>query len=440
MIRLALVLLALWPMVASAQANRRSECVLVIDSLPNSTLWQLRDENSGLYTSWWGGGFRARCRGTTMVLSADSAEYSGAAKLLTLVGHARYAEEGTTLTADFIRYFEFDTRVEAQGNVRLRTDNNTTLTALQMIHLRDIPNVRQSSTLALGRPRAVLRDSASTPDSLVTTIDADRLYAWGDSLVYGGGNVIIKRADLTASADSTEANANTEFLRLFLGDPRIETAGERPFVLRGRILDVFAKDRSVSRLFAKGAASVVSDSLTLDSDTLDIGIAAGEVERVRAWGASRAHAVAAGRDIRADSIDLRIPGQRLQELMAIGRARVETPADTSITTTESDWIEGDTVRALFDSTAKVDSGAQPPLLSLESRGSARTFYQLAPSDPRETLPSINYVTGRRIDVAFLKGEVNLVHVTDQARGIFLEPNKTAAAAPPPVPPPGGTAR
>jgi hypothetical protein len=173
---------------------------------------------------------------------------------------------------------------------------------------------------------------------------------------------------------------------------------------------------------------------------LDIGIAAGEVERVRAWGASRAHAVAAGRDIRADSIDLRIPAQRLQELMAIGRARVETPADTSITTTEADWIEGDTVRALFDSTAQVDSGAQPPLLSLESRGSARTFYQLAPSDPRETLPSINYVTGRRIDVAFLKGEVNLVHVTDQARGIFLEPNKAAAGAPPPVPPPGGAAR
>ena len=44
-------------------------------------------------------------------------------------------------------------------------------------------------------------------------------------------------------------------------------------------------------------------------------------------------------------------------------------------------------------------------------------------------------TGRRIDVAFVNGEVKLVHVTDQARGIFLEPNKRAAT-PPPVPPPG----
>jgi hypothetical protein len=162
------------------------------------------------------------------------------------------------------------------------------------------------------------------------------------------------------------------------------------------------------------------------------------VERVQAWGAGRAHAVAAGRDITADSIDLRLPGQRLQELLAIGRARAETPADTSIVTKEPDWIEGDTVRAVFDSTVTVDSTSQPPLLSLEARGSARSFYQLAPRDQRETLPSINYVTGRRIDVAFLKGEVNLVHVTDQARGIFLEPTKRTR--PPPTVPPLGTTR
>jgi len=124
--------------------------------------------------------------------------------------------------------------------------------------------------------------------------------------------------------------------------------------------------------------------------------------------------------------------------MAIGRARAETPADTSIATKEPDWIEGDTVRALFDSTVTVDSTSQPPLLSLEARGSARSFYQLAPRDPRETLPSINYVTGRRIDVAFLNGEVNLVHVTDQARGIFLEPTKRTP--PPPTVPPPGTSR
>jgi hypothetical protein len=240
-----------------------------------------------------------------------------------------------------------------------------------------------------------------------------------------------------ARADSTEANTVTEFMRLFIGDPRIESAGERPFVLRGRVLDVFATDQQVTRLLAKGAASVVSDSLTLDSDTLDIALDSTRVERVQAWGAGRAHAVAAGRDITADSIDLRLPGQRLQELMAIGRARAETPADTSIVTKEPDWIEGDTVRALFDSTVTVDSTSQPPLLSLEARGSARSFYQLAPRDQRETLPSINYVTGRRIDVAFLKGEVNLVHVTDQARGIFLEPTKRTRP-PPTVPPPGTT--
>jgi lipopolysaccharide export system protein LptA len=437
MIARALLLVGLVASLAGAQGTRPQECQLTFDSLPSSSLWQLRDPYTGLSTVWIGGGVRARCRGTSIVLTADSAEYSGGAKLLTLIGNARYRETGVTLTADVIRYFEYDTRMEAQGAVRLRTTTST-LTALQLIHLRDIPGVRQSSTLALGRPRAILRDSTATSDSGATTIDADRLYAWGDSLLYGGGNVIISRPDLVARADSTEANTVTEFMRLFIGDPRIESAGERPFVLRGRVLDVFATDQQVTRLLAKGAASVVSDSLTLDSDTLDIALDSTRVERVQAWGAGRAHAVAAGRDITADSIDLRLPGQRLQELMAIGRARAETPADTSIVTKEPDWIEGDTVRALFDSTVTVDSTSQPPLLSLEARGSARSFYQLAPRDQRETLPSINYVTGRRIDVAFLKGEVNLVHVTDQARGIFLEPTKRTR--PPPTVPPLGTTR
>lgn len=436
MIARALLLLALVSVVGAAQGTRPQQCQLAFDSLPSSSLWRLRDQYTGLSTVWIGGGVRARCVGTSIVLTADSAEYSGGAKLLTLIGRARYRETGVTLDADVIRYFEFDTRMEAQGNVRMRTSTST-LTALQLIHLRDIPGVRQSSSLALGRPKVVLRDSTAKTDSGATTIDADRMYAWGDSLIYAGGDVIISRPDLEARADSTEANTITEFMRLFLGDPRIETSGERPFTLRGKVLDVFAKDQQVRRLLAKGSASVISDSLLLNSDTLDIALDSSQVERVQAWGAGRAHAKAAGRDIEADSIDLQLPGQRLQEMMAIGRARAVTPADTSIDTKESDWIEGDTVRALFDSTVKVDSASQPPLKSLEARGSARSFYQLAPRDARETLPSINYVTGRRIDVAFVNGEVNLVHVTDQARGIFLEPTKTSAP-PPTVRPPGGT--
>ena len=408
----------------------------MFDSLPTSSLFSLTDPYTKLSTVWIGGGVRARCRGTSIVLTADSAEYSGGAKLLTLIGNARYRETGITLTSDVIRYFEFDTRIEAQGKVRLTT-RTSTLTALQLIHLRDIPGVRQSSTLALGRPRAILRDSTATSDSGATTIDADRLYAWGDSLMYGGGQVVIERPDLKATADSTEANIIKETMRLFLGEPRIETSGERPFTLQGRVLDVFAKDQQVTRLWAKGTASVLSDSLTLTADTLDIALQSSAVQRVQAWGQGRAHAVAAGRDIIADSIDLQLPGQRLREMFAFGKARAVTPADSSITTTDSDWIEGDTVRAVFDSTAAEDSTGQPPLLALEARGNARSFYQLPARDAAEALPSINYVTGRRIDVAFRNGEVNLVHVTDQARGIFLEPTKRT---PPPTTPPPGSAR
>jgi hypothetical protein len=427
MIVRALVLLIV-PGLLAAQAGRQQPCRLVFDSLPNSSLWQIRNEFTGQVSTWISGGVRARYTGTSIVISADSAEYSSAAQLLTLIGNARYRDATMVLDANFLRYFEDDARVEAQGNVRMRTTTNTTLRALQVIHLRDIPGVRQSSSLALGRPRAVLRDSAATADSMATTIDAERMYAVGDSLLHAGGNVVITRPGIKAYADSTEARVSNEFVRLLRGEPRIEATGARPFTLRGQVLDIFARDRLVRRLLASGAAQAISDSLSLLADTLDLAFEGGGVERVQAWG-TRARAVAQGRDISADSLDIKMPGQLMQEVIAIGGARVESDPDTAIVSAEKDWIAGDTVRATFEPPTPGDTARQAVLQSVEARGTARSFFQMPPRDRRDTLPAINYVTGRRIDLSFKDGEIALVHVTDQARGIYLEPGKVDSTPP-----------
>jgi hypothetical protein len=432
-----LAIVALCAFALEAQPGRRETCELVLDELPNASWWQVKDQYSGSSSLWISGGVRGRCLGTTMVVTADSAEYFGASQILILIGNARYREDGTTLTADVIRYYEPDARLEAQGRVRLRTESGTTLTADQIIHLRDLVGVRQSSSLVLGRPRAVLRDSASVPDSLATRVDAERMYAQGDSLLYAGGAVVITRADLITHSDSAEAISPRETLRLLGGTPTMEALGEQAFTLTGRLIDVFGATRQVERVLARGEAVAVSDSLSLSGDTILIGLAAGALERVRAWGPPRSRAVTGGRDITADSLDIKLPGQRIEELIAIGTARAETAPDSALQTDDLDWLAGDTIRAMFEPPPGADStGAQPVLRTLEARGTARSFYQLSSSDAEERRPAINYVVGTRIDVRLVNGEVQVVHVNEQARGIYLEPSK-AVAAPPPSPRRGG---
>jgi lipopolysaccharide export system protein LptA len=420
--RSLLALLLTGVLLAAPVSAQGRNCELVVDSLPNSSLWQVKDPFSGRYTTWWSGGFRARCVGTSMVISADSAEYLGAAELLILIGNARYREDGTALDANELRYFEQDARLEALGDARLRDATGSTLTARQIFYLRELPGVRGASSIVLGTPRARLRDSVRMPDSLTTVVDAHRMYTLGDSAVYAGGDVVITRPDLVARADSAEAFSARERLRLLGQRPTMEATGDQPFTLAAQRIEVSGRDRLVREVWATGSVEAQSDSLRLRGDSLLMSFEAGQVERVRTWaGPERARASTGGREITADSLDIRLPGQRIEELWAIGAARVETPADTAVVSDEPDWLAGDTVRARFQSGA--DSAAQPVLRDLEARGNARSYFQLASPDSSERRPSVNYVTGRRIDVEFQAGEVREVRVSADARGVLIQPAK-----------------
>jgi len=60
---------------------------------------------------------------------------------------------------------------------------------------------------------------------------------------------------------------------------------------------------------------------------------------------------------------------------------------------------------------------------LISFGHARSFYQIAAKDTSAIGPSINYVRGDRIQVAFVNREVQTVTIKGQATGIYLDPSK-----------------
>ena len=130
-----------------------------------------------------------------------------------------------------------------------------------------------------------------------------------------------------------------------------------------------------------------------------------------------------------------MPGQRLREVRAVGDALASSVADTALVVTdERDWIRGDTIVALFDTTgaaaavADTTTSSQPAMREVVATGGARAFYQMSASDSAKALPNISYNRGRIIKVSFVEGAAERVDVIDRASGIYLEPVKTDTTA------------
>ena len=428
MMRTLLLIATLTAVTADAQRPGRGggagrPCTVNIggDRLGSRTL------PSGNLISYFGGNVVGTCG--TMRVQGDSAEYSEDAGVATIIGRARYSEEGNTVESNRMRYFEGELRVEATGNVRARSTTGTTLNVDQLNYYRKTQTRDYTISEGVGHSRLVQRDSVNVPDSLATVIVSNRLRAERDSLFYAGGNVVITRSDLQATADSAATISTRRRVRLIGGKPTVVGRGGRSFNITGTVLDIFGKEKDIERLLAQGKATAISDSLHLSADTIDINTTDGKIDRVALRGPGRTRASSPGRDITAAWIDVSMPGQQMRELVAIGRACVTTKPDSTILPTGRDWIDGDTVVATFDSLAKRDSTKQPPLRALVARGSAGSYYHLASKQHTDSLPTINYVTGARINAQFADGVVRDVRVFEQVRGLTLEPIRGDSAPP-----------
>jgi hypothetical protein len=277
----------------------------------------------------------------------------------------------------------------------------------------------------------------------------------GDSLVYASGRVVVTRPDLVATSDSLALDRAAERAR-FIGNPVMRGSGERSFTLTGSVIDIYSRERRLERVLSRVTAKVVSDDITLSADTIDLRIRDDMLERAFAFGTTRARAISPAQDMTADSIEILMPGQHVREVRAIGQALAQSDPDSMrITSTERDWIRGDTVIAVFDSIPAADTTTKPRIRELRSIVEARSFYQIPPDDSASRCPKINYSRGDRITVAFDSQSVSSVLVTAMrdsvvADGVYLECQTTAGAdrpgagaiAPPrpgqqvPAPPPG----
>lgn len=439
--RICVAAVAAWPAVLTAQARERCD-LIQRDSTQLTRIATPGGQGNVIVR----GGVDVRCPSKGVTLRSDSLESYGDDGRLLLFGNVRYNEPRLSLTSNFLTYDQRDERVFAHGNVNAKLPNGSTLRGPAAEYFRAVPGVRTVARInATSRPTVTIAPRDTTGrDTVPTNVVANNILMLGDSLVYAGGNVEVTRDDVLARGDSMALDSEREITVLLRG-PSIESRGERPYTLRGQRIELHGRDKALRSVISMGFANATSEDMVLASDTIHLMVESDLLQRAVAWGPSRARAASAQQNLVADSIDVRLPNQRIRELFAVRGAAADGRPDTTRFRADTvDWLRGDTVIARFDTTVSRDSASRARLRELEAHGNARSFHHMAPADSSMREPAINYVTGREIRVFFDAGRPSRVTVLERASGVYLEPKRpvarpasdtTRAAAPPARPRP-----
>jgi len=415
-----------------AGAQALPNCDYIFENTPATTA-NLVQQPSGQSLMILGRGVVVTCAGQNNRISSDSAQFNEATGVLLLIGGVHYTEPQVDITAQRMTYYRGEDRLNAAGDVVARMNNGSVMRAPEADYYRAVVGRPVARTVATGRPQLSLVDPEAAAAAEPVIVLADRIVLVGDSVVYASRKVEITRTSVRANSDSAFVDTEREFVRLMLA-PVVTGQGERPFTLRGGVIDLFSRERQLERVLATPSGHVVSGDLELLADSIDLRLVGEQLQAAYAWGPGRARATSPERDITADSIYALTPNQRLREMHAVGDAFANSIPDTAaVTSSERDWISGDTLVARFDSAAAGDTSRALPR-ELVATGNARSFYQFGNPEGVRDRPTMNYVRGRVIAIAFADGEVSTVTVTDQASGVYLEAESLTAV--PPAGPPG----
>ncbi len=421
------MVLAAWALPPALAAQRPTQCTLV----EQPTTHLRSDSTAAGQVLFIGGGVLIRCPGRGTTLRGDSAERYPDHDYM--VGHVVYDEPRFHVTSDFLNYFPVDARVVAVGNVNARLPTGSTLVGPVAEYLRAVPGLRPRKQIrARARPTITIveKDSAGKAMPPMVVV-ANEVFMDGDSLIYGSGQVTITRPEQSATADSAFIDEGRETMRL-MRNPVLSGKKDRPFTLKGDLIDMFSQNRKLQRVLASANATAVSDSMTLKSDTIDLRVQNDLLDHAYAWGkTSRARALSPSQNLLADSLDVLMPNQKVQLVRALNSAFAAGKPDTTRFKLEKpdtiDWLAGDTIVAHFDSLPAKDTSKAPSIKRLVSSGHARSLYHMAPSDTAERRPAINYMTARIITVEFDKGKVATVTTVDSVVGVFVEPRADSTA-------------
>jgi lipopolysaccharide export system protein LptA len=415
------------------------------------------------------GPFLIRCPGGEE-LRALSGTVNEWTREILLTGNVFFQDPTRTLTADQATYWANLGRLYATGNV-IFTDRQegSTIRGPELEYFRVMEGRPEAQVNAAQRPHLTLRPRQAAADAEPLEIDADRVSIVGDNNLAAYGNVIIRRTDLHATAEEALYNSATDVLDL-RQNARIQS---EQFNLSGWTVHARLQAGALEYVHARTDATLVGDELRVDAPDLQLFFSDDLLQRAVARtdvdpsGNRTGRAIATARTFRleGDSIDAATPNQRIDQVIAIGRARGESieeastdapgvapqaadlPAAAAITEPDAagamlasslidrDWILGDTIVGFFeygeaaDATgAAADTGAV--LRRIVARGMAQSLYRVEQEEgasPGERR-GINFLAGELIELSFDSGELQVAEVTGLRRGIYLDPVPTGPPA------------
>ena len=415
-------------------------------------------------------------------IRADSAVSFQASNFVQLVGNVRFDDPERRLTARNAEYYTGAVgRLQAHGGSQLtqKTDSSV-IRGDDMVYER-AGNGRARSLLDVtgGRPTARLymksADSATAPrrDTAAAPYDitADHIVIEGDSYFRARGTVEIERDDMRAFGDSIEYDQVAGTLRItanarMLLEERVLTADEITTAFTGGdVREIEARHRAILtsedlRLRAPVVRVYFTDgkmgrlvAVSIPPEAPEPGVLSPNTPSSRDPDRARPVATTDKFEIVGDSLDMLAPGEVLDRIHATGSARAESSTRDSLNTPETpalartDWMEGDTIVAIFedragDSTAAAavaDTASAPlQLESLTASGKARSLYRMAPNDSAqvrgEKRPAIHYVTATAITLQMDAGEVTRMDVVGETDGIHAEPARGSPPSAPATPP------
>jgi hypothetical protein len=416
-----ILVLALLTQVAD---TTRRPCDVVFDQAEDVVV---RDVGGGEFDYFVRNGFAAHCRSDPNTnLRSDSAAYYALTGRLDLVRRVRIEDPGLEVTADHVTYFLNAELVESRGNVdAVNRSTGTRIRGPSVDYYRPAAGVRDTVEIVATQrptidyvPRVAAADT-EPPEPYVVVGDRVRMH--GEDRLWGGGTVTINRSDLAASGDSMWLDFAAGRGEL-LHSPSVSAQGGDTITLRGDLLDLALDGEALSGLTAFGTGEAVGTDFTLTGDTIALGFADDQLDRVQAWGdRARPHIVTPTYEISADSLALDLPDQQLHEARGYGQALALTSASDS-TRAEPDWLAGDTLQANFVETPATDSTEGGTRLERAvARGAARAFYVVVNADDPEAPPGYSYSRGDEITLSLDVDGVRTVHVVGGADGVYLRP-------------------
>ena len=458
-----------------------------------------QEDNFGLRLVIFHDPFTVRCTDGAE-LRANQGTLNDMSRELDLIGNVFFQDATRSLTADHATYNSSIGRLWAQGNVVFTNRaEGSTIRGPELEYYRVMPDRPVAQVTASQRPHLTLRPRQAREGEPLE-LDADRVVIYGDDDLTAYGSVVITRPDLRATSGEARYNAATEGLEL-RQNARITSDD---YDLTGEVVTARMTEGALEHIHARTGATLTGGELNVTGADLQLFFEDELLQRTVATsrtgeGESGPRAVARARAfmLEADSLDAILPGQRLQQVVAIGRARGEAidttaagtdtaavvagaepeaaadtaaaPAETrvaaapaadtaatfsaelesagalgSLALISRDWIRGDTVIGYFEAGGgPAVEGVEPDtavvLRRLVASGSAQALYRVQ-RDQTVDQKAVNYLSGEIIELSFDEGELQVAEVTGMRRGLYLDPIPPGAEPPAPGESAEGTMR